>query len=84
MRLIDADELKISLKGLLHDTWQYAGSCAVIDEEPTIDAVQVVRCKDCKHFDGYDECHHYQEYCGDYAGVDPDDFCSEGIRRSDV
>ncbi|MEE0178303.1 MAG: hypothetical protein U0I25_00920 [Oscillospiraceae bacterium] len=47
---------------------------------PTVDAVPVVRCKDCKHYkpDEYE--------CGcDFAGglpyVKADDFCSYGERR---
>lgn len=41
MRLIDADKLD----------WWYKGRNIrrVIDDAPTVDAVQVVRCKDCKH-----------------------------------
>jgi hypothetical protein len=42
MRLIDADKLD----------WWYKGRPIrrVIDEAPTIDAVPVVRCKDCKWY----------------------------------
>jgi len=46
MRLIDADALKEDL------TRFYANEVTardLIDEQPTIDAVPVVRCKDCKH-----------------------------------
>ena len=41
MRLIDADKLD----------WWYKGRNirCVIDDAPTVDAVPVVRCKDCKH-----------------------------------
>ena len=41
MRLIDADKLD----------WWYKGRNIrrVIDDAPTVDAVPVVRCKDCKH-----------------------------------
>ena len=46
MRLIDADVLKEDL------TRFYDGEVVarrLIDEQPTVDAVPVVRCKDCKH-----------------------------------
>lgn len=52
----------------------------VIGKSPTVDAVEVVRCRDCKHYkpDEYE--------CGcDFAGglpyVKADDFCSYGERR---
>ena len=46
MRLIDADVLKKDL------TRFYDGEVVarkLIDEQPTVDAVEVVRCRDCKH-----------------------------------
>lgn len=46
----------------------------IIDEEPSIDAVQVVRCKDCKY---------YKEntlVCSRY-GLEDDDYCSWAERR---
>lgn len=40
---------------------------------PTIDAVEVVRCKDCKHFDGsYPMCCRFEET------FEPDGYCSFG------
>lgn len=52
--------------------------CEQIDEAPTIDAVPVIRCKDCTHWDGY-YCHN--EWWGDgYGNYTPpikkeDGFC---------
>lgn len=66
----------------------YFGLFAAADEIrklPTVDAVEVVRCKDCMH------SHHYSwgsyscsfhEYEGE-PPVEPDDFCSYGERRTD-
>ena len=57
-----------------------------IDEIPGVDAVPVVRCKDCKYYNERNEdCDHpalWVEYCSDF-GLDmkPDDFCSYGERR---
>lgn len=86
MRLIDADELKVSLKGLLHNTWQYAGSCAVIDEAPTVDAIQVVKCYECKHSYIYRSsvrtCGNSHSKCF-MRSIDRDDFCKYGERMSD-
>ena len=51
-----------------------------LDKCPTVDAVEVVRCKDCKMF-----CRNYahlRKHCGlTGAIVEDDDFCSYGERR---
>lgn len=51
-----------------------------IEEATAVDAVAVVRCKDCKHYHDFEthfDCNHV---CGmDY--VQPTDFCSYGERR---
>ena len=82
MRLIDADALKeyatggVTSVGLL--------TLAEIDNAPTIDAVPVVRCSECKHNNPSRAIGDSNMWC-DYWGVDPDpdDFCSLGERRSD-
>jgi len=60
---------------------QYDCDRLAVETAPTVDAVPVVRCKDCKH-------HHYSEceipYCDriDYGyGWKDDDFCSHGERK---
>ena len=57
----------------------------IIDEiyhAPTVDAVEVVRCKDCKHFvspQGWPCC---DEFLGlGFPNPSGDDFCSYGERR---
>lgn len=55
---------------------------AVADSAPTVDAVEVVRCKDCIHYGktiGGIEC---QGYCKktEYMTKKDDDFCSWGER----
>lgn len=97
MRLIDADALKkeiVDLKLKLRSENQdyYTGYiCALsvvegmIAYAPTIDAVPVCRCKDCKHNYGLT---HGGEYCSvdivcDYwatDGLSESDFCSYGER----
>lgn len=48
MRLIDAGEAKVSLDWtLIGDAADAA--CRVIDNVPTVDAVVVTRCKNCKY-----------------------------------
>ena len=57
MRLIDADWVLNNIKPyeLSDEDWSVTGGTAIrlihnaIDQAPTIDAVPVVRCKDCKH-----------------------------------
>lgn len=68
MRLIDADALKIEI-AILHGgdykTIHY------LNHAPTVDAVPVIRCKDCKHrpWKVYDDK-------GKFLGVDaPDEMC---------
>lgn len=53
----------------------------MVDEAPTIDAVEVVRCKDCKYrstWDAFAGCY----WCNGGRKT-PEDFCSNGERRSD-
>lgn len=51
----------------------------LLEDSPTADVVEVVRCKDCKFLmfsDFYGECSN-----GHMCIVSPDDFCSRGIRK---
>ena len=55
---------------------------------PTVDAVEVVRCKDCKHYGWEQEpCHgRIQQFCKLHKGlvvVYRETFCSYGERRTD-
>lgn len=68
----------------------YRGLVDAIVDAPTVDAVEVVRCKDCKYYEPicaeYGECqggieiYNNQGGCG-YISPTPDDFCSYGERR---
>ncbi len=72
------------LKKDVHD--EYSGALLdgcecdmdLIDEIPTVDAVPVVRCKDCDHLFGT-----LCAICG-LLPRKPDDFCSYGERRKDA
>ena len=72
MRLIDADALKAKAfgkrGGLIHTS--------DIDAMPTVDAVEVVRCKDCKWY-GYYSC----EMGGNNWMRDGNGFCDRGERE---
>ena len=93
MRLIDADKLKKSMESMLctgkeplKERYTCDVVCCVIDGAPTVDAVPVIRCKECKHYkyricelignimDGY--------YHGTFEEKRPDDFCSYGEKKN--
>lgn len=75
MRLIDADKFAEKFTG------QYEFMKRVIDEQPTVDAVEIVRCKDCIHYTSY--CCHYHEADKDGMPIymNKEDFCSYGERK---
>lgn len=52
MRLIDADALKLDIMCVYGSNPQYINW---LNHAPTVDAVPVIRCKDCKHRPVYDE-----------------------------
>lgn len=91
MRLIDADDLLMEMgagclpifeKGISGVTGDESTIKDYIDEAPTIDAVEVVRCKDCKrHYDskfGYVVCLWFNKT------VRADGYCSYGERKMDA
>lgn len=85
MRLIDAEKLV----DMLYDN-EFAVLCpldevsGVVDACPTVDALPVVRCRDCKHS--------YEDLGGLYCSygpcvdcpVSPDFWCADGTRREDA
>lgn len=86
-RLIDAEHLKKRATDTTGDCWDNYGQGTTdlleyIDNEPTVDAVEVVRCKDCKYFgdyeDGKDVCSMMIIY-----PTKPTDYCSLGERKED-
>lgn len=88
MRLGDLDVLKAQLNKLpMMSNWGEAFMPLLIDEQPTIDAVPVVRCRECTHYKICDEwkngkrmlceIHHHS-----YLDHDGDNhFCSWGQRK---
>lgn len=82
-RLIDAEALGINkAKREIFNDPKYAdgwnSAIEVINNAPTVDAVPVVRCK---------ECYFYQDDCScgwnGSTGWAPDDYCSYGERMED-
>lgn len=88
MRPIDADEVKLP-KGFFESVTTVPRFYGWLDTIPTIDAVPVVRCKDCKHF------HYSKPYgilmmnlvCdkwGKGCRTNPDGYCFMGEREDDA
>ena len=89
MRLIDADELiyeSIDSSDTARNEYYYGtGIVAIrkedIDDAPTIDAVEVVRCKDCKWWYLDADTEMACEYTE--MGQPEDGYCNWAERRSD-
>ena len=84
-RLIDADRAMeiVRNQGIAHPNAYHLTNYAtlILREAPTVDAVEVVRCRECKHCDP--ENHHCDHHMGTAAPLrrKPDDFCSYGERK---
>lgn len=96
-RLIDVDEIKKREKDvvLANGAKHRCFDTTVLYEIPTVDAVPVVRCKDCKHKPSGSGANHDVEFpdeicpcqCEDYwySWVPKDNFfCAWGERKEDV
>ena len=91
MSLIDADKFEVY-------TWVNKSSDYVdgdqsileaIDIAPTVDAVEIVRCRDCKHYMPQKKSAHWENranYCNRIVTIktQPYDFCSYGERKNEV
>lgn len=84
MRLIDADWVLEHVKPyeLSDENWSVTGGTAIrliynaINQAPTIDAVPIVRCKNCEYFGTNDE---NVPYCSNRFGLndpEPNGFCN--------
>ena len=101
-RLIDATAVVESLTNFTPNGWgkdvpyirsEWAAAVKIKDnfmkaitEAPTIDAVEVVRCKDCKHYKPQKKSAHWENranYCNRVVTIktQPYDFCSYGERK---
>ncbi len=99
MRLIDKNKLTKEICGvscekcvyykskgcIAFDSDKKDGILTAIKNQPEVDAIQVVRCKDFKFYK-YDLCEIWSEEpdvisSGYNMETDPDDFCSRGERK---
>ena len=87
MRLIDADALKRNFEANVPAFAQdmVPGICYIIDRARTIDAVPVIRCKDCKHcIEDKGDLVSVKVCELNHNKVQPDDwFCADGEREKD-
>ena len=89
--MIDADEAYNVLTGNYHHRTetQHEALKEALSKVPTVDAVEVVRCKDCRYYEaenhncldemGYARIWNEDDYCS-FAERIEDAFCSEGER----
>ena len=92
MRLIDADAIRKRLidrqitDAFFNAVQRHEIGCIVgmVDEQPTINAVPVVRCKDCQWLNaGKNIVEEWMWCCLLSRDVSEDHFCGYGERRSD-
>lgn len=86
-KYIDRDAALFELKtGFFPQSMEFTEAVSIakgiIERAPGVDAVEVVRCKDCKWY-CRDECRNPDIPIDDGASLttDPDWFCAGGIRR---
>lgn len=88
MRLIDADWVLGHLKPYepSDEEWSVTGGTALrlihnaVDNAPTVDAVVVTRCKNCKYRTEFGNCGHPRQH-GILPTAYPYDYCSYGERK---
>lgn len=85
-RHIDADELEKSLEDSCDShtkTMYFMEFMEYVDEQPTVDAAEVIQCKNCEH----SQLVNWKRYCtGGFSTViwpvvDDDDYCSNAERK---
>ena len=93
-RLIDANAMRDDWLENGENEYVYDTNAVLdsIDSQPTVDAVEVVRCKDCKYADterkNATEKRYFKSilFCRNFCGDEPlamwpEDFCSYGERK---
>ena len=92
MRPIDADRALEIVRdhGIAHPAAYHLTNYAtlILREAPTVDAMPVVRCRDCKYYKPQKKSAHWENranYCNRVVTIktQPDDFCSYGKRKED-
>lgn len=89
MRLIDADALLSEAKRIsgpvTGDGWDNFGVYALIERQKTIDAVPVVRCRDCKKgWPAGEYVYCMKPYAGHWPTHKWDWYCADAERKEDA
>lgn len=85
MRTIDADKFILAIMDASLSSVDEDTILDLVDSIPIVDAVVVVRCKDCKHYDLgvclkiYSDGNAQKD---SWQSRNPDDFCSYGERKN--
>lgn len=91
-RLIDVNKVIGAMQKCLDESPEQKGSVAyfafesiiaALKQEPTVDATEVVRCKDCKHYSDspYENGDMMCDRWDEWIFPNDDDFCSCGERK---
>ena len=78
-RYIDADELEENMLFGMCGTGYQTLALSLIQEIPTADVVKVVRCRDCRYYNG--TCEYWTSVPYGQACTKKNDFCSRGERK---
>nr|DAV53658.1 MAG TPA: hypothetical protein [Caudoviricetes sp.] len=89
MRLIDADEFEDALENTEYDIspayepdgYSHRLICKVLDEAPTVDAVPVVRCRECRYYAVPGATISFCIHRNGMKFTRDSDYCSRGERR---
>ena len=86
MRLINEIAYQERLAKIPMEERTFRKAVEVAEDMPTVDSVEVVRCKDCKHYKPQKKSAHWENrtnYCNRIVTtkVQPYDFCSYGERK---
>ena len=90
MRLIDADALLYDVRSHCESYFADDFAREWVDKQPTVDAVPVIRCKDCKYYVIHTLFGQSQGWCERLCdefdrslarATEPDDYCSRAERK---
>ena len=80
-RYIDREDLLNNLKQFAPEYLKPL-IVSLVEKQPTADVVEVVRCKDCRHYECFTVCN--KHFCNDYGGfVVENDFCSRAEKKGE-
>lgn len=89
-RSIEAEKLKSAIRKAFPNLEMRIEINSIINEQPTADVVEVVRCKDCKHQRFYSKDNE-SFYCKELVTIemhmsdgDGEFYCSYGERREEI